>query len=93
MENLPPEVTQLRKADKPARPPHVIVLADVMRRLSSVPKVDALVVLWAIPSEEQGTDIVGSAGVGNDTTMHFLASRFCHRVMAGEIQKGPVPRE
>lgn len=87
------EPTLLHKAEKPARPPHVIVLADVMRRLSSVPKLDALVVLWAIPAEELGTDRVGSAGVGNDTTMHFLASRFCHRVISGEIQKGPVPQD
>lgn len=77
--------------EKPARPAHVIVLADLITRLTDVTELDALVVCWSYPEGDEGSSRIGCQTLGAAADTHLLASRFCSLVLAGQLNERNLP--
>lgn len=74
MSDDPTNVTPLRAADKPPRPPHVIVLSSAMRQLSQLEAVGGLVVAWY--GTENGDDqSLNFESLGSDDAVVSLCER------------------
>lgn len=88
----PMTLAPLAKVDKPARPPHVILLSDLITRLQGIEKLEALVVAWSVRDEDDFIRI-GANCLGNASSTHFLASRVAGQILNGETTFRDAPHE
>ena len=87
-------MAEVSRIEKTPRPAHVILLSDLIQKLSKHPRIDALLVAWSLPDPDDETaSRVGSSCIGTDATCHFLASRFAARLLTGQLPRGPLPSD